>query len=109
MSPTRLTVGRVALAWFAFLWIAALVLPNLDSHARAHPAAKAIMAAGYVTLLIASPIALVSYFNREWRRARSGPNTTVYVIWLSLESVAALGFLVLLVYSAILFAAARLR
>ena len=70
---------------------------------------KAIVAAGYVTLLIATPIALVSYFNRAWRRVRTVPNTTVYVIWLSLESIAALGFLVLLAYSAMLFAAARLR
>jgi hypothetical protein len=108
MSRARLTIGRVVLAWVAFLSIAALVLPNLDSHARAHPASKAIVAAGYVALLIASPIALVSYFNREWRRARSVPNTA-YVIWLSLESVAAFAFLLLLPYPAILFAAARLR
>jgi hypothetical protein len=109
MSPTRLTLGRIVLAWFAFLWIASLVLPNLDSHARAHPAAKAIVGTGYVTLFIATPIALFRYFNGAWRKVRTVPNTTAYMIWLSLESVAALGFLVLLAYSAVLFAGARWR
>ena len=47
--------------------------------------------------------------NRAWRSVGTVPNTTVYVIWLSLESIAAVGFLGLLAYSAIVFAAARLR
>jgi hypothetical protein len=106
---SRLTLGRVALAWFAFLWIAALILPNLGSHAQAHPATKAIVAAGYVTLLISTPIALIGYFNRAWRRVGAVPNTTAYVIWLSLESIAGAGVLGLLLYSAIMFIVTRLR
>ena len=106
---SRLTLGRVALAWFAFLWIAALILPNLDSHAQAHPAAKAIAAAGYATLLVTTPIALIRYFNRAWRRVSTVENKIVYVIWLSLESTAAVCVLGLLAYSAFLFAVTRLR
>lgn len=109
MLLSRLTLGRVALAWFAFLWTAALVLPNLDSHAQANPVVKAMLLAGYATLLVGTPIALINYFNRAWRRVGTVPNTTVYVIWLSLESIAAVGFLGLLAYSAIMFAVTRLR
>jgi hypothetical protein len=106
---SRLTLGRVALAWFAFLWAAARVLPNLDSHAQANPVVKAMLAVGYATLLVGTPIALINYFNRAWRRVGTVPNTTVYVVWLSLESIAAVGFLALLAYSAIMFAVPRLR
>jgi hypothetical protein len=106
---SRLTVGRVALAWFAFLWIAALILPSLGSHAQAHPAAKAFVAAGYVTLLVSTPIALIDYFNRAWRRVGAVADTTAYVIWLSLESIAGAGVLRLLLYSATMFVATRLR
>lgn len=109
MPLSRLTLGRVALAWIVFLWGAALVLPNLDSHAQAHPAVKAIVAVGYVLLLIGTPISLIAYFNRAWRRVGTVPNTTVYVLWLSLESIAAAGFLGALAYPAMTFAIARLR
>jgi hypothetical protein len=109
MLLSRLTLGKVALAWIVFLWGAALVLPNLDSHAQAHPAVRAIVAAGYATLLVGTPIALITYFNRAWRRVGTVPNTTVYVIWLSLESIAAVGFLAALAYPDVLFAVARLR
>jgi hypothetical protein len=59
--------------------------------------------------LLEPPIALINYLNRAWRRVGTVPNTTVYVIWLSLESIAAVGFLGLLAYLAIVFAATRLR
>jgi hypothetical protein len=68
-----------------------------------------MLAVGYATLLIGTPIALINYFNRAWRRVGTVPNTTVYVVWLSLESIAAVGFLGLLAYSAIMFAVTRLR
>jgi len=109
MLLSRLKPGRVVLAWMGFLWCAALVLPNLDSHTKANPAVKALVAAGYVTLLIATPIALINYFNRAWRRVGMVSNKTVYVFWLSLESIAATGLLAVLVYPAIVFAVARLR
>jgi len=109
MRLSGLTLGRVALAWFVFLWGAALFLPNLDSHAQVHPAVKAIVAAGYVTLLVSTPVALINYFNWAWRRVGVVPNTTVYVIWLSLESIAALSFLGVLACSAVMFLVAALR
>lgn len=68
-----------------------------------------MLAVGYATLLIGTPIALINYFNRAWRGVDTVPNTTVYVVWLSPESIAAVGFLGLLAYSAITFAFARLR
>ena len=105
-----MTLGRVALAWIVFLWGAALVLPNIDdSDPQVNPAVKLIVTAVYVTLLIGTPIALINYFNRAWRRFGAVPNTTVYVIWLSLESIAAVGFLGLLACPVITFAVARLR
>ena len=67
------------------------------------------MAAGYVTFLISTPIALIGYFNRAWRRVGAVPNTTAYVLWLSLESIAGAGVLGLLLYSAIMFIVTRLR
>ncbi len=109
MLLSQRTLGRVALAWLAFLWGAGLVLPNLDSHAQTHPAVKAILAAGYATLLIATPISLSAYFNRAWRRVGTVSNTTVYVIWIGLESVAALGLLGVLAYPVIIYALARFR
>jgi hypothetical protein len=109
MLLSRLTLGRFVLAWMVFLWCAALALPHLDSHAQANPVVKAIFVAGYATLLTGTPIALMNYFNRAWRRVGIVPNTTVYVIWLSLESLAAVGFLCVLAYPAIMFAVARLR
>lgn len=109
MLLSRLTIGKVALAWIVFLWGAAVVLPNLDSHAQAHPTVKAIVAVGYALLLIGTPVALTTYFNQAWRRVGTVHNTAVYVIWLSLESVAALGLFGVLAYPAIIFALTRLR
>jgi len=109
MLLSRLTLGKVALAWAVFLWCAGLVLPNLDSHAQAHPAVKAIVAAGLATLLIGTPIALATYFNRAWRRVAAVPNRTAYVLWLSLESIAGIGGLGILVYATVTFAVARFR
>jgi hypothetical protein len=55
------------------------VLPNLDSHTRADPVVKAIIAVVYTLFLIGTPIALVTYFNRAWRRVATVPNRTSYV------------------------------
>lgn len=109
MALRRLTLGKVALAWIAFLWGAALVLPNLDSHAQAHPAVKVILAVGYALLLVGTPIALIAYFNRAWRRVDTVPNTITYVVWLSLESVGAAGLLGVLAYPVVLFVVGHLR
>ena len=90
----RKPFGKIAFAWAIFLWCAGMVLPNLDSHTRAHPFVKAIVAVVYSMFLIGIPIALATHFNRAWRRVATVPNRTTCVIWMSLESMAAvcLGF-----------------
>lgn len=109
MRAFRLTLGKVTVAGFVFLWAAALILPNLDSHARVHPAVKVIVTVYLALLLGATPIALVDYFNRQWRRVRSVPNRSAYVLWLSLESIAAMGVLGLLAYALVTAVVSRLR
>jgi|GEM_PF-2959711 len=109
MTVSRITVGRIALAWGIFLWCAAMVLPNLDLHTRAHPVVKAIIVVVYTLYLIGTPIALATYFNRAWRRASTVPNRTAYVIWMSLESVAGAGLLAVLGYATVSFLIAHSR
>jgi hypothetical protein len=104
-----LTLGRIAFAWAIFLWGAALVLPQLDSHTRTHPAVKAIVAVVYALFLIGTSIALATYFNRAWRRVGTVPNRTAYVVWLSLESIAGMGVLGILAYSGGTFVVAHFR
>ena len=101
MLLSRLTLGRVVVAWLVFLWCAGLVLPNLDSHSQVHPAVKAIVVAGFVTLLVGTPIALATYFNRAWRRVSTVPNRTAYVVWLSLERIAGICLFGILVYATV--------
>lgn len=86
-----------------------MVLPNLDSHARAHPVVRAIIAVVYGMFLIGTPIALATYFNRAWRRVSIVPNRTAYLIWMSLESIAGAGLLGILAYATVSFAIARFR
>jgi hypothetical protein len=84
LSLSRVTLGKIVLAWAIFLWCAAMVLPNLDSHTRVHPVVKAIITVVYVLYLIGTPIALVIYFKRAWGRVPTVPNKSAYVIWMSL-------------------------
>jgi Mg2+/citrate symporter len=102
-------LGKIASASVIFLWCAGMVLPNLDSHTRAHPVVKAIIAIVYSMFLIGTPIALATYFNRAWRRVATVPNRTSYVIWMSVESIAAGGLLGILAYATASFAIARFR
>ena len=109
MTLSRITLGKIALAWGIFLWCAAMILPNLDSHTRVHPVMKVIIAVVYVLYLIGTPIALVTYFNRAWRRVPMVPNKTAYVIWMSLETFAGACLLGLLTYATVSFAMTRFR
>jgi hypothetical protein len=109
MTLSRVTLGKIAFGWVIFLWSAAMVLPNLGSHTRAHPFVKAIIAVVYTLFLIGTPIALTSYFNRAWRLVATVPNRTAYVIWLSLESIAGAGLLGILAYATISFAIGHFR
>ena len=86
-----------------------MVLPNLDSHTRAHPVVKAIIAVVYALFLAGTPIALATYFNRAWRRASTVQNRTPYVIWMTLESAAGAGLLGVLAYATVSFAMAQFR
>jgi hypothetical protein len=109
MTLSRITLGKIAFAWALFLWCAGMVLPNLDSHTRAQPVVKAIVAVVYTMFLIGTPIALATYFNRAWRRVAAVPNRTAYLIWMSLESIAGAGLLGILAYATVSFAIARFR
>ena len=97
MRP-QLNIRSIALAWAVLLLGAALILPNLDLHTRSYPQVKVLLAAYWLLLLIGTPIAFFSYFNRAWRHTRAVPNRASYVAWLSLETIAAIGFLALLSY-----------
>ena len=109
MTLSRVTLGKIAFGWAIFLWCAGMVLPNLDSHTRAHPVVKAIIAVVYTVFLIGTPIALATYFNRAWRRVETVPNRIAYIIWMSLESIAGAGLLGILAYATVSFALARFR
>lgn len=109
MTFSRVTLGRIALAWGVFLWCAAMLLPNLDLHTRAHPVVRATIVVVYTLYIIGSPIALAAYFNRAWRRVSAVPNKTAYIIWMSLESIAGAGLLGALAYATVSFAMAHFR
>ena len=107
MTLSRVTLGKIAAGWAIFLLCAGMMLPNLDSHTRANPVVKTIVAVVYTLFLIGTPIALATYFNRAWRRVRAVPNRTEYVIWMSLESIAGIGLLGVLAYATVAFAWAQ--
>ena|ERR1022692_2245450 len=109
MALPRLTLGKIALAWAVLLWTAALVLPQLGPQAQAHPIVKSVVAVLFNLLLIGTPVALIRYFNRAWRRVDAVPNRVAYVTWLSLEAIAGAGLVGMLGYAAITFTVARLR
>jgi hypothetical protein len=109
MPLFRLTLNRVAIAWAVFLWTVALVLPQLGPRTQAYPAVKAIVAVVFALLLIGTPVALITHFNRAWRRVATVPNRAAYVTWLSLETIAGAAVVGFLAYGVITFAVARLR
>ncbi len=109
MRFSRITLKAIAFAGTLFLLCVALELPSLDSHQRARPVVRAIVAIVYTMFFVVTPIGLATYFNRAWRRVSSVPNRTAYVIWLSLESIAGAGVLGMLVYATVEFAVSRFR
>ena len=70
---------------------AAWLLPPLDSRVKPHPAAVVLVVVGCAVGLILGCISLYRYFNHSWRSWRSVPNKTEYVVWLSLETLTAIG------------------
>jgi hypothetical protein len=101
MPLLRLTMERVVFAWGVFLFGAALILPNLSLQTRTHPAVKGIIATYWVLLLVGTPISLTSYLSRAWRRSRTAPNRGTYIVWLGLETMAAVGFVMFLFYATV--------
>ena len=109
MKVPKLSIGKVAIGWAVLLVGAALALPPIDSHAPVHPVLMGVIVTCCAALIVATPIALTTYFNRSWRRVGTVPNRAAYVTWLTLESIAALGVLAMLMYPFIRLAVARLR
>jgi hypothetical protein len=109
MVLSKLTLGRVAIAWAVFLIGAAVALPPIDSRTPVHPAVTVIVFICCALLLIATPIAVFTYFNQAWRKIGSVPNKSAYAIWLGLESIVAVSILSTTAYAVISVAIARLR
>jgi hypothetical protein len=86
------------LGWMILLMAAAWLLPPLDSRVKPHPAAVVLVVVGCAVGLILTCISLYRYFNDSWRRWRSVPNNTEYVVWLSLETLAAIGVVIAAVW-----------
>ena len=82
------------LGWMILLIGAASLLPPLDSRVRPHPAAIVLVVAGCAVGLILGCISLYRYFDKSWRQWRGVPNRTEYVVWLSLETLAAIGVVI---------------
>ena len=57
---------------------------------------KVITAVFWVSALIATPASFVAYFTNAWRRITVVDNRSVYVLWLSLETIAAVAFVAFL-------------
>ena len=98
MRVPPITLGKVLIAWLVFLLGAALILPPLDSHAPVSSTQGLVLLLCLGLLLIATPIAAVRYFRQAWQKVDSVPNRTSYVVWLGLETTAAVGVLALIVY-----------
>ena len=90
----------IAAAWF---------LPPLDSHVRVQPAVKAAFAVASVLLLVGTLIALMAYFTRAWRKLGTVANKTEYMVWVGLETIAALSVLFGFVYSSVIFGVEHFR
>lgn len=109
MHVPKLSIGKVAIGWAVLLVGAALALPPMDSHAPVSPVLTGVIVTCCVALILATLIAVTTYFNRSWRRLGTVPNRAAYVTWLALESIATLGVLAMLMYPLIRLAVARLR
>jgi hypothetical protein len=83
----------LALGWLIFLIGAAWLLPPLDSHIRPKAATRGFILACCSLLLFATCVGILRYFADAWKRARTASNRTAYIVWLSLETLAAVALL----------------
>ena len=91
----RKRTGHIVwLGWMILLILAACLLPPLDSQIQPHPVAVILVVAGCAVGLILTCISGYRYFSDSWRQWRRFPNRVEYLVWLSLETVAALGVVI---------------
>lgn len=91
----RKRIGHIVwLGWMVLLITAAWLLPPLDSRRPADPLAAILVITGCAVGLILTCISGYRYFSESWRKCRVVRNRTEYVIWLSLESLAAIGVVI---------------
>jgi len=94
-NGARKRAGHIIwLGWMILLIGAAWFLPPLDSRIKPHPAASVLVLAGCTVFLILTCISLYRYFCDSWLKSRDVPNRIEYVIWLSLETLAAIGVVI---------------
>jgi hypothetical protein len=94
-NGARKRAGHIIwLGWMILLIGAAWLLPPLDSRVKPHPAAIVLVVAGCAVFLILGCISLYRYFDDSWRKWRDVPNKPEYVVWLSLETLAAIGVVI---------------
>src|ERR1017187_7983072 len=101
MRLPRLTLIHVALGWAALSVAAALILPPIDSRVPPNRALEVAFLVCAAILLAASLFAAVKYFLAAWLKVRTVPNKTSYVIWIGLETSAAVGAVVAVIYGLI--------
>jgi len=82
------------LGWMILLIGAAWLLPPLDSRVKPQPWAVVLVVAGCAVGLVLGTISLYRYFHDSWRQWRDVPNKTEYIVWLSLETLAAVGVVI---------------
>ncbi len=82
----RITLARIAMCWAAFLVVAALALPPLDSSGRPRPALAHVVALGCAFLLLTTAYAVVVYLVTAWRNIPTPPSRPTYVVWVGFET-----------------------
>ena len=98
-NNVRARIGHLTwLGWMIILILAAVLLPPLDSRIQPHPTVAVFVVVCCAALLTVTCISLFRYFRDSWRKWRSVSNRTEYLIWLSLETFAAIGVLVAAVW-----------
>ena len=94
----RKTGHLIWVGWMVLLIGAAWLLPPLDSRIRPHPASAALIVVCCAGMIAWTCVSLYRYFSRAWRNRRRVPNRTEYVVWLGLETLAAVGVVIAVLY-----------
>ena len=89
MRLLRVKLSHVALCWLIFLVGAAWLLPPLDSHMPTNAALRALILACCTVLVVATCMGAMRYFTDAWGKAAAVPDRAAYITWISLEGLAA--------------------